>query len=53
MDLLTDKRNISIDKAMAMLKAEGISISSEDAALVLDFLYFLALLFYKQHRAEL
>jgi hypothetical protein len=53
MDLLTDKRNISPDKAMAMLKAEGISISRKDAALVLDFLYFLALLFYKQHAAEL
>jgi len=53
MDLLTEKRNINPDKAMAMLKADGVIINSEDAALAVDFLYFLALLFYKQHAAEL
>ncbi|MCR8557007.1 hypothetical protein KXD93_05110 [Mucilaginibacter sp. BJC16-A38] len=53
MDLIADKRNINPDKAMAMLKAEGIALSAEDAILVLDFLYFLAVLFYKQHTAEL
>jgi hypothetical protein len=53
MDLKTDKRNISPEKAMIILKAQGVSISLEDAALVVDFLYFLALLFYQQHAAEL
>ena len=53
MDLLTEKRNISPEKLIALLKTQGIIITLEDAALVADFLYFLALLFYKQHTAEL
>lgn len=53
MDLKIDKRNISPEKAMATLKMQGVMINREDAALVLDFLYFLALLFYQQHAAEL
>ena len=53
MDLTVEKRNISTEKAIAMLKTQGISISGEDAALAVDFLYFLALLFYRQYAAEL
>ena len=53
MDLLTEQRNINRDKALAILQAEGVILSAEDAVLVLDFLYFLALLFYKQHAGEL
>lgn len=53
MDLLTEKRNISPEKLITILKAQGIIINPDDAAQLLDFLYFLALLFYKQHAAEL
>jgi hypothetical protein len=42
MDLLPDKRNINADKAIALLKAQGVTISQEEAALVVDFLYLLA-----------
>jgi hypothetical protein len=53
MDLTIDKRNISAEKMAAMLKAQGIIVNQEDADQVLDFLYFLALLFYRQYGAEL
>ncbi len=53
MDLTIDKRNISAEKMMTTLKAQGIIIDQEDATQVLDFLYFLALLFYKQHACKL
>jgi hypothetical protein len=53
MDLLTEKRNISPDKVVSMLKKQGISIGTEDAEQITDFLYFLALLFYKQYAARL
>jgi hypothetical protein len=42
MDLPADKRNINADKAIAVLKTQGVTISPEDAALVVDFLYLLA-----------
>ena len=42
MELLADKRNVSAEKAMAMLKNQGVTLNPEDAALVVDFLYMLA-----------
>ena len=46
--MLTEKRSITAEKATALLEKEGIKISLEDAALVVDFMYVLALMFYKQ-----
>ena len=42
MDLLADKRNVSVEKAIALLKTQGVTLSQEEAALVVDFLYLLA-----------
>jgi len=42
MDLPADKRNVSAEKAMALLKTQGVTINQEEAALVVDFLYLLA-----------
>jgi len=46
------KRKITPDKAIAILKVQGTVISPEDAVLLLDFLYFMAELFYNQHAQE-
>ena len=53
MDIIIEKRNITPEKAIAMLKAQGISINIEEATEGVDFLYFLALLFYKQYAGQL
>jgi hypothetical protein len=42
MDLLADKKTVSAEKAMALLKSQGVIINPEEAALVVDFLYLLA-----------
>ncbi|MES2277125.1 MAG: hypothetical protein V4592_13935 [Bacteroidota bacterium] len=47
------KRKITPEKAMAILKAQGTVISITDAEALLDFLYFMAELFYNQHAQEL
>jgi hypothetical protein len=46
--MLTEKRSITSEKATAILEKEEIKISLEDAALVVDFMYVLALMCYKQ-----
>jgi len=40
--LVYEKRNITPEKAVALLKVEGITISPEEAEQVVNFLYFLA-----------
>jgi hypothetical protein len=51
--MLDEKRTITPQKAIALLKKNSVIINEEDVENILDFLYFLALLFYKQHAAEL
>jgi hypothetical protein len=51
--MLIEKRSITPEKVIALLEKERVKISPEDAALVVDFLYALALLFYQQHAADL
>ncbi|MEO7214922.1 hypothetical protein [Mucilaginibacter sp.] len=53
MDFNNIKRNITPEKAMAILQKEGLNISPEDGGLAVELLYFLALLFYKQYGSEL
>jgi len=53
MDLTLDKRKIGPEKVITMLRAQGLTINPDDAAEILEILYFLALLFCKQHAAEL
>lgn len=40
--LVIEKRNVTPEKAIALLKAEGITVSPEEAEQVVNFLYFLA-----------
>lgn len=49
METSSPQGRIKPEKAIALLKEQGIEISTEDAALVVDFLYALALIFYNQH----
>jgi hypothetical protein len=44
------KRGITPEKAQAMLSEMGITISLDKAALVLDFMYALAIFEIEQHR---
>lgn len=49
---MKNKQKITPDVAVAELKALGISISVADATYVLDFLYLIAEVFYRQHIGE-
>jgi len=46
------KRKITPEKAIAILKAQGTLIAESDAEAVLDFLYFMAELFYNHNVTE-
>ncbi len=50
---MEEKRKISTEKALAILKEKGISLIQEDAEQVVELLYQLAQLFYTQYAAEL
>ena len=43
------KRNITTEKAMAILKENGVMVDEAKAGEILDFLYFLAELIVSQH----
>jgi len=47
------KKSVTPEKAMTFLEKQGIKISRENAAEVLELFYFLALLFYKQYGVEI
>lgn len=47
------KRSISEAKAISILKAQGTVLAPQEAAAVLDFLYFLAEVFYNRHAEDL
>ena len=46
---LSEKRNITPEKAVAILKKSGVEIDEKKAAEVLDLLYFLAKLIVNQN----
>jgi hypothetical protein len=46
---LTEKRNITPEMAVTMLRKEGVEIDEKKAAEVLDLLYFLAKLIVNQN----
>jgi len=43
------KRNVSVSKALSMLKEKGVEINEKDAEKVLDLMYFLAKLIVNQN----
>jgi hypothetical protein len=40
--MVSEKRSITPEKAVALLKKQGLEINPTEAELVIDFLYFLA-----------
>jgi hypothetical protein len=50
--LVTERRKVTPEKAIALLKAEGITISPEEAEQLVDFLHFLAEILISDAAAE-
>lgn len=49
MEIQPEKRKVTAQQAIALLEKQGVTITPENAQKVVDFMYILATMFYRQH----